>query len=105
MSNHNEEFGVTLQDAQCWNDALRIAEDYVPSKIQEIHLEIAAGMNSFSASDPDGIGPEATMAKAKAYERGNDYARAIETYLSLTTDNCQNHDVLQQVMNILQAFF
>lgn len=76
---------------------MRIAEDYLPSKVQEIHLEMAANMSSFGDANVDGSGPEATMAKAKAYERGHDYARAIETYLSLTTDTCTNYDALQKV--------
>ena len=86
-----------MQDAQCWRDALRIAEDYMPSKLQEIHLEMATNMNSYTAGGGDGGGPESIMARAKAFERGHDYARAIETYLSLTTDTCTNYDALQKV--------
>ena len=32
-----------FRDARMWHDALRIAEDYLPSKVQEIHLELAQG--------------------------------------------------------------
>lgn len=42
-------------------------------------------------------GPDAIIAKARRYEEGNDYARAIETYLSLTTEVTSNLDVLEQV--------
>ncbi|GMH45662.1 hypothetical protein BSKO_13619 [Bryopsis sp. KO-2023] len=84
------------RDSHCWRDALRVAEDYLPSKVQEIHLEVASNMNSYDDGGDEGA-PDATMAKAKAFERGHDYARAIETYLSLTTDNCMNYDALQKL--------
>ncbi len=42
-------------------------------------------------------GTDATIAKARKFEAGNDYARAIETYLSLTTADTNNLDVLEQV--------
>lgn len=41
-------------------------------------------------------GADSLMAQGKAYERGNDFARAIETYLSLSTADTNNVDVLQQ---------
>jgi hypothetical protein len=37
------------------------------------------------------------MAKAQQYEKDNDYARAIETYLSMSTQDTTNVDVLEQV--------
>lgn len=68
------------------------------SQVQEIQLEMASG-----AGGPKGgvvvpaAGAEGTIAKAKQFERNNDYARAIETYLSLTIADTQNHDALEQV--------
>ena len=41
--------------------------------------------------------PDAIVAKAKGYVKNNDYARAIETYLSLTVNDTANHDALEQV--------
>ena len=32
-----------FRDQRLWHDALRIAEDYLPSKVQEIHMELASG--------------------------------------------------------------
>ena len=42
-------------------------------------------------------GPDVIIAKAKKFEAGNDYARAIETYLSITTSDTNNMDALEQV--------
>jgi hypothetical protein len=43
-----------------------------------------------------GGGLEAAVARAQAYERGNDFARAIEAYLSLSPADTNNMDALQQ---------
>ena len=32
-----------FRDARMWHDALRIAEDYLPGKVQEIQMELASG--------------------------------------------------------------
>lgn len=60
-------------------------------ELQEIHLEMAASMPAVGAG-----GAEAAVARARAYERGNDYARAIEAYLSLSPADTNNLDALQQ---------
>lgn len=41
-------------------------------------------------------GAEAAVARARAFERGNDFARAIEAYLSVTPADTNNLDALQQ---------
>ncbi|WIA40104.1 hypothetical protein OEZ86_013511 [Tetradesmus obliquus] len=99
-----------------WQQALRLAEAYLPGKIQaspaagrspltsstmhescrilkcsEIHLEMASSMPAVA-----GGGLEAAVARAQAYERGNDFARAIEAYLSLSPADTNNMDALQQ---------
>mmetsp|Transcript_26109 Transcript_26109/g.57041 ORF Transcript_26109/g.57041 Transcript_26109/m.57041 type:complete len:1764 (+) Transcript_26109:195-5486(+) len=84
-----------FRDAGMWHDALRIAEDYLPGKVQEIHMELASGQNK-SSSSASVAGPDSIIAKAKKFEQNNDYARAIETYLSLTTADTNNHDALEQ---------
>jgi hypothetical protein len=55
----------------------------------------SGGMNS---SGPLAAGgSDAVIAKARKFEQGNDYARAIEAYLSLGPSEASNPDVLQQV--------
>jgi hypothetical protein len=56
---------------------------------QDIHNEMAQQMSN-SASSADGL------ARAQAYERGNDFVRAVDAYLSLTPADVENLDVLQQ---------
>lgn len=55
-----------------------------------------AGANSAPNSQAVG-GPDSIISKARKFEAGNDYARAIETYLSIGTADTTNLDVLQQV--------
>jgi hypothetical protein len=41
-------------------------------------------------------GSAAGLARAQAYERGNDFMRAVDTYLSLTPADVESLDVLQE---------
>jgi hypothetical protein len=41
----------------------------------------------------EGVG---SLARAQALERGNDFVRAVDAYLSLTPADVENLDVLQQ---------
>jgi hypothetical protein len=43
-----------------------------------------------------GSGLDQVVAKARAFEKGNDWARAIETYLSVTAQDSANTDALQR---------
>lgn len=43
-----------------------------------------------------GSGLDQVVAKARAFEKGNDWARAIETYLSVTPQDSANTDALQR---------
>lgn len=56
---------------------------------------ILSGGNLGPGVGPSG-GANATIAKARKFEQGNDFARAIETYLSLTTADTTDVDLLQQ---------
>ncbi len=55
------------------------------------------GGNSSSGPGGGGGNADAIIAKARKYEAGNDYARAIEAYLSLTPADASSPDTLQQV--------
>jgi hypothetical protein len=66
----------------------------VAVQVQSIHLELA---NSMTTASTSGTGADAVISKAKAFERGHDYAKAIETYLSLTSESTSNLDALEQV--------
>ena len=55
-----------------------------------------AGNNASSGPNSGGGNADAVIAKARKFEQGNDYARAIEAYLSLTAADSPNPDTLQQ---------
>ncbi|KAF8062969.1 IFT172 [Scenedesmus sp. PABB004] len=83
-----------------WDAALRVAQAYLPGKLQarrprgalgwEIHLEMA------SAPAAGGGGAEAALARGRAFERGHDAARAIEAYLSASPGDGADPDALQR---------
>ena len=81
------------RDARMWNDALRVAEQYLPTKVAEVQMELLSGQGAGGGSG--GASADAVINKARGFERNNDYARAIETYLSLTAQDTSNQDQLE----------
>lgn len=88
-------------------DALRVAENYMPSKLQEIHLEFADEIEAYpelnlnenvSNSNKNLRYVEKKVSKARAYEKGHDFGKAIETYLSIGIEDCSNYNLLQKVI-------
>jgi intraflagellar transport protein 172 len=116
-----------------WQAALRVAEAYLPARVAEVHLEMAAAMSqgqgaargrcqecagvafageaagqrldhgrawitcrlaAQSHAGHEGAGAAAAAtARAQAYERGNDYARAVEAYLSPSGEGAAGADL------------
>lgn len=85
-----------FRDQRMWHDALRIAEDYLPGKVAEIQVDMASGGMGSGPLGGGGGGSDAIIAKARKFEQNNDYARAIESYLSLGPQDTNNMDTLQQ---------
>jgi hypothetical protein len=54
--------------------------------LQELHNETARQVSNSSDA----------LTRAQTFERGNDFVRAVDAYLSLTPANVENLDVLQQ---------
>jgi intraflagellar transport protein 172 len=75
------------KEAQMWPDALRIVKEYLPHKLDEFQKE----MSRKSGSNYQDI-----ISQAKTWENNGEYKRAIEMYLQLTTQNCENKEVLIQ---------
>lgn len=80
-----------------------MAQAYVPDRISQVQREAqqmadaeAAAAAEAAASGTSSL--ERLMARAQAYERDNDPARAIETLLSASTVDAEV-DVLQQVLS------
>jgi hypothetical protein len=57
--------------------------------MQDIRNEMAQHIEN-SADSSGGL------ARAQAFERGNDFARAVDAYLALTPADVESADVLQQ---------
>eukprot|EP00955_Chlamydomonas_euryale_P116459 366417-Chlamydomonas_euryale.AAC.27 len=83
-----------FREQKMWHDAMRIAEDYLPGKVAEIQVEMASGGPAGPTPD-GGANADAVIAQARKYEAGNDYARAIEAYLSLSPKDSPNVDTLE----------
>ncbi|KAI8469208.1 MAG: intraflagellar protein IFT172 [Monoraphidium minutum] len=62
-----------------WGAALRLAEAYLPARVAEVQLDAAAAQAQGAGG---GGGVAAAVARAQAFERGSDWARAVEAYLS-----------------------
>ena len=56
-----------------------------------MHEEIQASIGAGSR------GPEAALARAKAFERAREWNRAIDAYLSVPAEDSSNVDFLEQV--------
>lgn len=56
----------------------------------------SGGMGSGPLGAGAGGGADALIQKARKFEQGNDYARAIEAYLAIGQGDTGNLDVLQQ---------
>ena len=56
----------------------------------------SGGMGSGPLGAGAGGGADALIQKARKFEQGNDYARAIEAYLGIGQGDTSNLDVLQQ---------
>lgn len=91
-------------------DALRVAEMYVPSKLQDVHLHIASRMETKpipQTSDFHGLERNHAvlqlMKKAEAFEKGCDFQGAMELYLSIDTDSIKDHTLLEKVGGILRV--
>lgn len=59
--------------------------------MQDIHNEMAAHMSGGA-----GGGAAGSLARAQVFERGNDFVRAVDAYLSLTPADVESLDILQQ---------
>lgn len=66
--------------------------------LQDIHNEMARHLSNTAGST-------AGLACAQAYERGNDFVRAVDTYLSLTPADVDSLDVLQQCWEQVRLAF
>ena len=72
---------------------MKLAEDCVPSKVQELHMELAVNMQDGNA----GSSAESIMAKARLLEKNHDYNQAIDAYLEMSKETTADMDYLERV--------
>jgi len=72
-----------------WADALRIAKEYAPHKLDQLQNEYDREANR------DDRGLDALLSQAKDWESRAEYGRAIDVYLKLNKEMTQNYDILE----------
>lgn len=86
-------------DARMWEDAMRVAEDYCPAKVPEIHAAIAqsvvAGDGATVAAAGAGTTAASMLARGQALEKGRDWPRAIDAYLEAVRGAGGDGDLLE----------
>ena len=89
-----------FRDASKWEDAIRVAEDYAPSMVAEIHTALAQSMASGGGggggTSAAGASAASLLTRAQALERGRDFSRAIDCYLDITKEHSSDLDLLEQ---------
>jgi len=96
-----------FKEASMWDDAIRMAEDFMPHKVPELHAELAASMKEQAAGGDGRPGaggqgksivsnPSDILAKGKELQKDREYSRAIDTFLLLTQDSTSNLDMLEE---------
>ena len=77
-----------------WEDALRIAEQYMPAKVKEIRVNMAAALAKDKDSGDKSI--QAIMVKVNMLEKGHAYSQAVDACLEATTATSTDLDALEQ---------
>ncbi|TPX36361.1 hypothetical protein SmJEL517_g01621 [Synchytrium microbalum] len=80
------------EEAGQWKDAIRFTKEHAPSKSAEVHSDY----DRFLASKPD-AGREEILASARLMEQHQDYPRAIEMYLKISSTMTNDTDVLEGI--------
>ena len=83
------------KQANRWQDAIRIAREFLPHKVQELMGEHAAFMRG-----EQGLGAQShdeLMARGRQLEEGREFSQAIDAYLQVTAAQTKSHDFLEEV--------
>merc|ERR1719502_698098 len=81
------------KDASRWNDATRIAREFLPHKVGELAEE----HNAYLRGDSEPDKHDQMVAPARQLEEGREFSKAIDAYLALTAARTKNHDFLEEV--------
>lgn len=80
------------RDSKMWKEAMRFAQEYLPNKVTELNDEY----DRFASGRAD-KGREDIVSTAKLLEQQQEYSRAIDMYLKLTSAHTNDQRFLQEV--------
>jgi len=83
------------KDARMWNEAMRLAKEYLPHKLSEVQMACAQFMSSGQQDDSE-VNPADLMANARVWEENKQYSEAIDAYLKITKETSTNLDHLEE---------
>merc|ERR1711871_292084 len=84
------------QDARMWNDAMRLAKEYLPHKLSEVQMACAQFMNSGQPEGGTAVSPADLMSNARVWEENKQYSEAIDAYLKITKETTSNLDHMEE---------
>ena len=73
-------------------EALRVARKHAPHLVQQIMNELARDPGQQSSQSP-----EQKLQQAKTWDDSRNYSKAIDAYLSITTDDFNDGQLLEQI--------
>ena len=83
------------KQANRWTDAIRIAKEFLPHKVQELIGEHAAYMRGESGQGA--ASQEELVSRGRQLEEGREFSQAIDAYLQVTQAASKNLDFLEEV--------
>ena len=72
------------KDAAMWEDALRVAETHMPSRMAEVQMALASAATSRKGDGSGKDSIENVLSRGRVLEQNRDFIRAIDVYLSPT---------------------
>lgn len=105
---------------EMWNDALRVAKNYDPSLVSEVHNmkaavignEVPASLDSTLVDDYSDYGDmrgtigQSLLMKAKKHEQSRNYDEALDCYLRSNGDNLnrETEELLKHALRVAKTF-
>jgi intraflagellar transport protein 172 len=96
-----EQLLKAYQDANMWDDAIRICKRHLPNKFSEVQKAYNEAMSDPTRGASGGGAATGNsrelLNQARMYEDTRDFSRAVDAYLKLGRDQIQNDDQLEEV--------
>ncbi|OAF71468.1 hypothetical protein A3Q56_00763 [Intoshia linei] len=83
------------QEAEMWEDALRLCKEYLPNKMTMLERKY----EEYMASAGKQIGAEKIIKQARIYESSGQYTEAVSTFMKLTKEHTSDTNLLIKVWN------